>query len=37
VTEGLDVVQRIGALGDPSTEQPLRPVVIDSVTVGSSS
>jgi peptidyl-prolyl cis-trans isomerase B (cyclophilin B) len=37
VTEGLDVVERIGALGDPTTEQPLQPVVIDSVTVGSSS
>jgi peptidyl-prolyl cis-trans isomerase B (cyclophilin B) len=37
VTDGLAVVERIGALGDPATEQPLRPVVIDSVTVGSSS
>jgi peptidyl-prolyl cis-trans isomerase B (cyclophilin B) len=37
VTEGMDVVERIGALGDPTTEQPLQPVVIDSVTVGSSS
>ncbi len=36
VTEGLDVVEAIGALGDPSTEQPLRPVVIESVTAGSS-
>jgi cyclophilin family peptidyl-prolyl cis-trans isomerase len=35
VTEGMDVVERIGALGDPVTEQPLQPVVIDSVTVGS--
>ena len=34
VTSGLDVVERIGKLGDPSTEQPLQPVVIDSVTVG---
>jgi peptidyl-prolyl cis-trans isomerase B (cyclophilin B) len=37
VTEGLDVVERIGNLGDPATEQPLQPVVIDSVTVGSGS
>jgi peptidyl-prolyl cis-trans isomerase B (cyclophilin B) len=37
VTEGLDVVERIGALGDPTTQQPLQPVVIDSVTVGSGS
>ena len=35
VTSGLDVVERIGELGDPTTEQPLQPVVIDSVTVGS--
>lgn len=35
VTSGLDVVERIGQLGDPTTEQPLQPVVIDSVTVGS--
>lgn len=35
VTDGLDVVDRIGALGDPDTEQPLRPVVVDSVTVAS--
>ena len=34
VTSGLDVVERIGKLGDPTTEQPLRPVVIHSVTVG---
>jgi len=34
VTSGLDVVARIGKLGDPSTEQPLQPVVIHSVTVG---
>ncbi len=34
VTSGLDVVERIGALGDPTTEQPIQPVVIDSVTVG---
>jgi peptidyl-prolyl cis-trans isomerase B (cyclophilin B) len=33
VTSGIDVVERIGALGDPATEQPTRPVVIESVTV----
>jgi peptidyl-prolyl cis-trans isomerase B (cyclophilin B) len=33
VTSGIDVVERIGALGDPATEKPTRPVVIDSVTV----
>jgi cyclophilin family peptidyl-prolyl cis-trans isomerase len=33
VTEGLDVVERIGALGDPATERPLRPVVVDAVEV----
>lgn len=32
VTDGLDVVERIGALGDAS-EQPTQPVVIRSVTV----
>jgi hypothetical protein len=32
VTSGLDVVERIGQLGDPATEQPLQPVVIRSVT-----
>jgi cyclophilin family peptidyl-prolyl cis-trans isomerase len=32
VTEGMDVVERIGALGDPATEQPLQPVVVRSVT-----
>jgi peptidyl-prolyl cis-trans isomerase B (cyclophilin B) len=36
VTEGMDVVERIGALGDPATEQPLQPVVIRSVTAASS-
>jgi peptidyl-prolyl cis-trans isomerase B (cyclophilin B) len=35
VTSGLDVVERIGKLGDPATEQPTQPVVIDSVTAGS--
>jgi cyclophilin family peptidyl-prolyl cis-trans isomerase len=37
VTEGMDVVERIGALGDPATEQPLQPVVIHSVTASSTS
>ena len=36
VTEGLDVVERIGTLGDPSTEAPLEPIVIRSITVGKS-
>ena len=35
VTEGLDVVETIGALGDPATEQPLQPVVVESVTAAS--
>jgi peptidyl-prolyl cis-trans isomerase B (cyclophilin B) len=33
VTEGLDVVDRIGLLGDPTTELPTQPVVIDSITI----
>jgi peptidyl-prolyl cis-trans isomerase B (cyclophilin B) len=33
VTKGLDVVKRIGQLGDPSTEQPTRLVVIQKATV----
>ena len=33
VTSGIDVVERIGELGDPTTEKPTRPVVIESVTV----
>lgn len=33
VTSGIEVVERIGELGDPATEQPTRPVVIESVTV----
>jgi len=36
VTAGLEVVQRIGRLGDPSTEQPLQPVVVERVTVATS-
>ncbi len=35
VTEGMDVVERIDALGDPATEQPLQPVVVRSVTASS--
>jgi cyclophilin family peptidyl-prolyl cis-trans isomerase len=35
VTKGLRAVDRIGRLGDPNTEQPTEPVVIESVTVGS--
>jgi peptidyl-prolyl cis-trans isomerase B (cyclophilin B) len=35
VTEGLDVVERIGALGDEN-EQPTQPVVIETVTVSES-
>ena len=33
VTDGITVVTRIGKLGDPTTEQPTRPVVVKSVTV----
>ena len=36
VTKGLDVVERIDALGDAATEQPLRPVVVRSVRAASS-
>jgi peptidyl-prolyl cis-trans isomerase B (cyclophilin B) len=36
VTEGLPVVELIGTLGDPATEQPLQPIVVESVTVSSS-
>ncbi len=36
VTEGLDVVELIGSLGDPATEQPLQPIVVESVTASSS-
>jgi peptidyl-prolyl cis-trans isomerase B (cyclophilin B) len=34
VTEGLDVVERIGRLGDRATEKPTQPVVISKVRVG---
>ena len=33
VSEGLDVVERIGELGDPATEQPTQPVVINDIKV----
>jgi peptidyl-prolyl cis-trans isomerase B (cyclophilin B) len=33
VTRGLAVVERIGKLGDPATEQPTRRVVIESMSV----
>ena len=36
VTEGLDVVELIGTLGDPATEQPVQPIVVESVTAASS-
>jgi len=36
VTDGLEVVERIGKLGDPATEQPTRPVVIEDVAVETS-
>ena len=36
VTEGLDVVELIGTLGDPATEQPVQPVVVESVTAAPS-
>lgn len=35
VTKGLDVVQLIDTQGNPATEQPLRPVVVRSVTAAS--
>ena len=33
VTDGLDVVEKIGKLGDPSTEQPTRRIVIETATL----
>jgi cyclophilin family peptidyl-prolyl cis-trans isomerase len=33
VTDGLDVVERIGALGDPATEQPTQVVTIEGMEV----
>jgi cyclophilin family peptidyl-prolyl cis-trans isomerase len=35
VSKGLDVVERIGRLGDPATEMPTQPVVIEDVAVAS--
>ena len=35
VTKGLDVVELIGTMGDPATEQPLQPIVVESVTASS--
>ena len=35
VTDGLGVVERIGRLGDPSTEQPTEQVVIEKATAAS--
>ena len=34
VVKGLDVTQRIGQLGDPATEMPLQPVVVEKATLG---
>jgi len=36
VTAGIDVVELIGTLGDPATEEPLRAVVVESVVAASS-
>jgi peptidyl-prolyl cis-trans isomerase B (cyclophilin B) len=36
VTSGLGVVDRIGLLGDPTTELPMQPVVIDSIEIETS-
>jgi peptidyl-prolyl cis-trans isomerase B (cyclophilin B) len=33
VTDGLDVVERIGVLGDPNTQLPTQPVVVTRMTV----
>ena len=33
VTSGMDVVEKIGQLGDPATEQPTKRVVIEKATV----
>jgi cyclophilin family peptidyl-prolyl cis-trans isomerase len=33
VTRGIDVVQRVGQLGDPSSERPTQPVVISRIVV----
>jgi peptidyl-prolyl cis-trans isomerase B (cyclophilin B) len=36
VVDGLDVVERIGQLGDPETEEPTQPVVVSRMTVDTS-
>ena len=36
VTEGLEVIEKIGAVGDPATERPTEPVVIEDVVVRAS-
>ena len=36
VVKGLNVTQRIGQLGDPATEMPLQPVVVEKATVSES-
>lgn len=36
VTEGIEVVELIGELGDPTTEAPILPVIIQSMTVSES-
>ena len=36
VSSGLDVVEKIGQLGDPATEQPTKRVVIEKATVAES-
>jgi peptidyl-prolyl cis-trans isomerase B (cyclophilin B) len=33
VTEGIDVVEKIGKLGDPATEQPTKRIVIEKATL----
>jgi peptidyl-prolyl cis-trans isomerase B (cyclophilin B) len=33
VSEGIEVVEAIGELGDPATEQPTQPVTIDSIRI----
>ncbi len=33
VTEGSDVIMRIGLLGDPATEMPTQPVVVESIQI----
>ena len=33
VTDGSDVVTKIGTLGDPATEQPTQPVVVESIEI----